>query len=429
MLSRIFSSDIPQEHRQNFIHLYFDIGWFGILSGSSVNFLNIYATRLGANGFQIGLLTAMGAIVSLLLAIPAGHWVETRPIGKAVFWSSVVYRIGFLLWVPLPWLFGNSAQIWALIILALLMAIPLTPLSVGFNALFASAVPSEYRAHVAGIRNVVLSITYMISSIGSGYLLNRLAFPVGYQIVFGIGFLGAAMSSLHLYLIKPITGPNIRSLPPDPEPVQHPERTNSRSNFFSAIRADVWQTPFRVVLFALLAFHLTQNLPLPIFPLIQVNILHLTDNQIGIGSAIFYFILLIGSTQLRSIVQKIGNQKVTAIGILSMALYPIGMALSRTPLHFYITSALGGLASALATGAYANYLLEHIPANDRPAYLAWYNVILNLCVLVGSLAGPLIANAIGLTTALFIFAAARVLAGIAIFKWGSPNTEPQTALA
>ena len=189
------------------------MGWYGILAGSSVNFLNIYATRLGANGFEIGLLTAMGAIVSLMLAIPAGHWVEARPIGKGVFWSSVIYRIGFLLWVPLPWIFGNSAQIWALIILALLMAIPLTPLSVGFNALFASAVPGEYRAHVAGVRNVVLSITYMISSVGSGYLLNRLPFPVGYQVVFGIGFFGAAMSSLHLYLIKPVIESNVKALP------------------------------------------------------------------------------------------------------------------------------------------------------------------------------------------------------------------------
>ncbi len=111
MLSRIFPRDIPQEHRLNFIHLYFDMGWYGILAGSSVNFLNIYATRLGANGFEIGLLTAMGAIVSLMLAIPAGHWVEARSIGKGVFWSSVIYRIGFLLWVPLPvdiWKFSTN---------------------------------------------------------------------------------------------------------------------------------------------------------------------------------------------------------------------------------------------------------------------------------------------------------------------------------
>lgn len=429
MLSRIFSSDVPEEHRWNFIHLYSDMGWYGVLAGSSVNFLNIYATRLGANGFEIGLLTAVGALVSLALAIPAGHWIEGRPIGRTVFWSSVIYRIGFLLWIPLPWMFGNLAQVWALIILALLMAIPLTPLNIGFNALFAAAVPCEYRAHVAGTRNVLLSITFMISSVGSGYLLNRLVFPLGYQVVFGIGFLGAAMSSLHLYLIKPVGTSDLEPLHPRPGVPAGPAGTNARPGLFSAVRGDIWQTPFRFVLLALLFFHLAQNLPLPIFPLVQVNILNLTDNQIGIGSAIFYFIMLIGSTQLRSYVQKIGHQKVTALGILSMALYPLGMALSRNSFHFYLTSAIGGFASALATGAYANYLLEHVPADDRPAYLAWYNVVLNLCVLVGSLGGPLIANAIGLTASLYIFAAVRLLAGFAIFKWGSPNPEPQPAIA
>jgi len=435
VFSRIFKSHIPPELRSNFIHLYFDMGWFGILSGSSINFLNIYATRLGANGFQIGLLTAVGAVVSLTLAIPSGHWIEGRPIGKAVFWSSVLYRIGFLLFVPLPWLFGDAGQIWALIVLAFLMAIPVTPLSVGFNALFASAVPNEYRAYVVGVRNIVLSITYIISSVGSGYLLNRLPFPMGYQVVFGIGFLGAAMSSLHLYLIKTGTSSEealesnhkVTKAPRHEDILRHVQSNHEGkkrgASFFTAIRADVLKTPFRFVLLALLLFHLTQSLPLPIFPLFQVNVLHLTDNQLGIGSAIFYFILLIGSTQLRNLVQRIGHRKVTAIGILSMALYPIGLALSSNSLGFYITSAIGGLASSLATGGYANYLLEHIPANDRPAYLAWYNVVLNICVLAGSLIGPVVANVIGLTAALYIFAAARALAGVAIFKWGSSKAE------
>ena len=87
VISRLFKTDVPEKYRANFINLYFDIGWFGVLSGSSVNFLNIYATRLGANGFQIGLLSAMAAVVSLVLAIPSGHWIQKRPIGKAVFWT------------------------------------------------------------------------------------------------------------------------------------------------------------------------------------------------------------------------------------------------------------------------------------------------------------------------------------------------------
>jgi MFS family permease len=418
VISRIFQTNTPKAYVANFIHLYFDIGWFGVLSGSAVNFLTIYAARLGGSGFEIGLLTAVGAMVSLMLAIPSAHWIGKRPIGKAVFWSSVFYRIGFLLWIPLPWLFGNKGQIWALILLALLMAIPLTPLAVGFSALFAAAVPDEYRARVAGIRNVVLSMTFILSSLGSGYLLGRLPFPLGYQIVFAIGFIGAAMSSVHLYFIRPLAAEDSGPASLERSRINAPTGGAQRPGLFSALRTDVWSTPFRNVLLVLMGFHLAQYLALPLFPLYQVNQLHLSDDQIGIASALFYLVVLIGSTQLGRIVQEFGHRRVTALGVIGMGLYPFLLALSRTPLHFYGVSAIGGLSWALAAGGYANYILEHIPAFDRPAYLAWYNVILNACILAGSLIGPLIANGIGLVPALFVFAAARALAGLAIWKWG-----------
>jgi MFS family permease len=418
VISSNFHTGTPKEYSANFLHLYLDIAWFGVLSGSAVNFLNIYAARLGASGVEIGLLGAVGAVVSLTLAIPSAHWISKRPIGRAVFWSSVLYRIGFLFWIPLPLLFGNQGQIWALIILALLMAIPLTPLSVGFSALFAAAVPDEYRAQVAGIRNVVLSLTFIIASLGSGYLLGRLPFPLGYQIVFGIGFFGAAMSSVHLYFVRPLAAAVTKPPSAAPSPAGTTPGLDQRRGLFSALRMDVWSTPFRNVLLVLMGFHLSQYLALPLFPLYQVNQLHLTDDQIGIGSALFYLVVLFGSTQLGRIVQLLGHRGVTSLGVLGMGLYPFLLALSQTALHFYGVSAIGGLSWALAAGGYANYLLEKIPAFDRPAYLAWYNVILNACVLAGSLIGPLIANGIGLVNALFVFAAARALAGLAIWKWG-----------
>ena len=69
-------------------------------------------------------------------------------------------------------------------------------------------------------------------------------------------------------------------------------------------------------------------------------------------------------------------------------------------------------------GAYANYLLEKIPPSDRPAHLAWYSLILNAAVLIGSLAGPALAANIGLNTALILFAVLRLLSGLVILKWG-----------
>ena len=419
MLTRLFQqSAVPDEYRSNFLHLYLDIGWFGVLSGSAINFLNIYATRLGATGFQIGMIGAMSAIVNLFLAIPAANWLQTQNTGRAIFWSSVFYRIGFVAFIFLPWLSNEPGQIWVIIAITFLMAIPLTPLGVGFNALFAESVPPEHRAHVAAIRNVMLSITFMITSLISGYILDRATFPVGYQIVFGIGALGAAMSSYHSFFVRPLKTDS-PTLPlrekPSPDPVIL--RPYSRK-LSTTLRLDVWNTRFRNVLLALFAFHFTQFLAIPLFPLYNVRVLQLNDNHIGIGTALFYLTVLLGSTQLRNFAHRVGNKKLIGWSVSALAIYPLLLAFSTEVWHYYGLSLIGGLTFSMVSGSYANYMLEHIPAHDRPPHLAWYNIILNAAVLIGSLGGPIISDVMGLSSALLLFAALRFLAGLAILKWG-----------
>ena len=84
------------------------------------------------------------------------------------------------------------------------MAIPYTALGVGFNALFAESVPDRFRAQVAGTRNVTFAIAYMLTSFGAGFILKSMPLETGYQVIFAIGAFGAAMSSYHIYHVKPM---------------------------------------------------------------------------------------------------------------------------------------------------------------------------------------------------------------------------------
>jgi MFS family permease len=128
--------------------------------------------------------------------------------------------------------------------------------------------------------------------------------------------------------------------------------------------------------------------------------------------------VLLGSTQIRKLVQRFGNRNITGWSVAALALYPLLLSLSRSALHFYGVSLIGGLAFAFLSGSYANYMLEHIPAHDRPSHLAWYTIILNGAILIGSLAGAAIAEGIGLTSALIVFSVSRMLAAIFILRWG-----------
>lgn len=225
------------------------------------------------------------------------------------------------------------------------------------------------------------------------------------------------MSSLHLYFIEPIQTTSL-TLPPRPQPASVKKALSSRQQLQTAIRFDIWKTPFRKTLLLFFGFHLTQYLAVPLFPLFYVHELHLADNQIGIGTALFYLTVLMSSTRLNNLVRDFGHRTVTGWSVAGLAMYALLLALSRSPIEFYWTSALGGLNFAILLGSYANYLLEEIPIEDRPVHLAWYNVILNASILIGSLTGPLISQAIGLGAALIAVALLRFLSGLAILKWG-----------
>jgi MFS family permease len=141
-----------------------------------MTFVAVYATRQGASAFQIGLLSAGPALTNLIFALPAGRWLEKQSPGPTVFWASVLHRIFYLLWVPLPVLLSPPSQIWTLIMLTVLMSIPGVTLAIGFNTLFADTVPPEWRGHVAGMRNRLLALTFVASSLLCGYILSHFPF-------------------------------------------------------------------------------------------------------------------------------------------------------------------------------------------------------------------------------------------------------------
>jgi MFS family permease len=424
---------VPDAYHSNFRHLYFDIAWYGLLAASAMSFVTVYAARQGANAFQIGLFSAGPAVVNLLFTLPAGRWLETQPVDRAVSWAAALNRFFYLLWVPLPMLLAPELQIWTLIGLTLLMSIPATAVAVGFNALFADAVIPEWRGYVVGIRNALLSMIFIAISLLCGQILNTIPFPHGYQVVFAIGFVGGAMSTFHVSRIKPY--PNGRVRPRSGQALGDLARPGVlrvladglrhgaglrfliRRRGFRLLQTDVLKGPFGRLVAVLFAFHLALNLAIPLFPFHWVNNLHLTDREIGLGTAVFYVAVFLGSTQLAQLTRRWGNQRLTAIGAMFMSTYPALMALSHGLGLFLVASAAGGFGWSLAGGALTNYILEKVPEDHRPPYLAWYNLALNAAVLLGSLAGPFLGGVMGVTTALMVFAGFRLLAAVAILRW------------
>jgi hypothetical protein len=417
--------------RRNFLHLYADSFWYGVQSGSHLAFLAIFAARLGASSFEISLLTAGPALVNFAFSLPTGRWLQGRDVIPATFWASVAHRLFILALIPLPLWWSNSVQIWGVVLITLVMAIPATLLSIGFNAMFAELTPPDFRSLVVGRRNAILALSLTGTVLGCGLLLDRLPFPLNYQLVFSLGALGAGMSTLHLGLLRAPDGHaplRVNRLLgdwalPGMRRVGDALRTGVGLRFLlrrpgAGLRLDLIRGRTGRFMLAFLIFYIFQTFPAPLFPLVTVRVLKLTDGQISLGSGIFYLVMLLFSLQLARLTRRWGHHRMLAISAMLYSLYPLLLGLARQVEAYWVASAVGGAVWALLNAALLNRLMEITPEYDRPAYMALHNLALNGGILLGSLSGPALGELLGLQEAVLIGAGLRFAAGLLLLRWG-----------
>ncbi len=423
---------IPAEYRHNFIHLVLDITAFGVLNGSAVAFLQVFATRLGASQEQLGLLTAIPAVVAVTIALPAGRWLGERSPWRMTVTTAVAYRAFYVVWALLPLLLPIDQVLLWLLVVVLIMSVPGTLLAISFNSLYAVALPDTYRGEVMSWRQAGYAVSSIVTSLGSGVLLDKLPFPFGYQIVFLIGALGGLWSCYHIWKIRPIAPPEPSNLRPmstwaRPGLMRNPRAAVSHSMLRALAQLRDWRELFRPnavdrrfyrSLLLLFFMHFSIYLTVPIHPLRYVRELQLGDNVIGSAHAIFYIMLFVSATQYKHIERRLGNNRTLGLALLIMSNFPLWVGLATDATHYFIANALVGIGAAMLMGATGNYLQTIVPEENRTLYFAWYSLALNVAILSGSLLGPMVATATGLTTTLFIGALLRASSGLLLWYRG-----------
>jgi MFS family permease len=417
--------------KHNARQLYQDILWYGVLAGSAQAFLAVFAARLGATAFHLSLLTAGPAVVNLFVSLPAARWLEGRSLVRATFTTSLWHRSGYLFLVLIPWLFVPATQTWVVAALVVLMAVPGAILAIAFNAMFADLMPPEWRAHVVGRRNALLSLSMTVASIFSGWLLDAVLFPLNYQLVFLIGLVGAVLSSYFLGRLRPANG-----VPPRiGKPLQDLARPGlmrfgdtlrtgpglrfmTRSAGRNLLRLDLLRGQYGRFLLVMLAFYTFQFAPVPLMPLYWVQDMRLNDTTISIGNALFYGAMFVVSLRLDRMMVRLGHFRILWISAVLYCLYPLVMAVARDATLFWVASILGGGVWGVASGALVTRLMERVSEADRAAQMAMHNLVLNLGILAGSLLGPILGDWLGLRDAMFATAALRLLGGLLLIVWG-----------
>jgi len=138
--------------------LCYEAAWAGIPAGVLAGFLAIFALRLGATPFEIGLLTTGPAVAGIIFPIPAARLVSRMWGKRVVIVPLAIYRMLFAVLMCIAWLPAPSRVV-VLVAAVGVLSVALAFFNTAFVPLVAKVLPQDIRARVISARSTLVGLT------------------------------------------------------------------------------------------------------------------------------------------------------------------------------------------------------------------------------------------------------------------------------
>lgn len=385
-----------EQAERNFHHLVLDIAWFGLAVPATSRFLSVYAIRLDASPMLLGWLAALPAIIALATSGLSAWWRRRHATTvQAVIWPSLGYRLMFLLPVFTPFLPAPLQPLW-LILAVSLPAIPQGISSVLFLVMLRESVENTRLTALMSRRSLIFNVTVGAATLAFGVWLEKVAFPLNYQVMFLAAFAFSLMSYLNVQ--------RIQALAPEPLPVE--------PGAVASVKP--WKSQdFQRVAFISMIMHISFFTLAPIIPLHLVNGLGADEGFMSIFAVAELAAAAIMAAFTNRIVRRIGTRPTIAAGMFVTAVSSLVLALTPYLPVTLIASALSGAGWTVAAISLFAFFSESTPADSLTPYSTLYNQIVMLSIFIGPMVGSQLASsAIDLTAVLLIGTGLRVIAAL-----------------
>ncbi len=408
----------PAIQRNNIRYLYGDIFWMSAAFAVEWYFLGIFAIRLGATPLQIGLITSLRALMMVIGSTLATRWrARFRNHIAALDIPTVAYRVLLYFAVASVAFLPDDWRVNAMVVVVVLSAIP-TGIAQGvFLGMMRYAVDERDLARVVARRSILMNATVLIWVLILGQFLERVTFPLNYQIGFFMAFLASMLSWWDIHRIKV------------------PDVVITFTSESSATRVNVWKyAPF--TRFALMIFMINFSvfMAAPIVPLQLVRGLNASDGWISIFGIFEMAAGVLATLRIEWLIRRFGIGRLITITTFATVMHPFILGLTTNYALYIIGVVIWGTGWFTVNVLLFNRLVEIVPNDDFSHYAAAYQLLINVAAFTGPLVGTfLIENGISLVTTLLIIAGLRCFASILTWimrpKLTSPTVQPLVEVA
>jgi MFS family permease len=403
-------ASVRAREKRNIRNLYVNVCWQGVITAVITTFLPIFAVRIGASTFEMSLLTAVPALVVILLTLPAASLVSRQRQLIRVVTITLLGVWGCSIAIPfLPSVMKGGTSDYvpeAIIVISGLSAAFATISNPAWTAVLAEAVSPRRRPVVNGQRWALLSVVSAATVFVAGSYLDSASFPFGYQSLFVIAALAGLVG---LYFLERIDVPSSAH-----GPVSRPRQSSwqSLTNVPAMFRGQPAFTRYVVSMFV---YRMGLGLPAALFPIFWVDHLHTSDAWIGYRATAAQVALVVSYALWGRITTRKGYRfGLLACGI-GTATYPALTGIVPSPVWLIPIALIWGFFAGGMDVSLFEALIDSIPADQRVMYAAINTAVANLTILIGPLLGIALIELIGIRPT-FGVAGVCCLAGALLYQ-------------
>jgi hypothetical protein len=288
---------------------------------------------------------------------------------------------------------------WTVIAIWALVTVPATFVNVAFTVVMGGVAGPRRRFYVMSLRWSSLGAITAVTVTLVGQALDRIAFPLNYQLIFIGSFLGGLLS---FFFSRSISLPDNQ-----PQPDIAPAPAHRMGAWLRSLADAMRSAPpaFRSYALSAFVFRSGVAMALPLFPLYWVREVAASDAWIGIISTAGSGVLLVAYFIWSVAARRIGIGAVLLISSFGMSLYPLAAATTGSVM---LLAALAGMSGFFAAGndlVNFDLVLSTAPTEHQATYVGLFQTLQNAALFLMPLVGTVLADLAGLRLAL-------VLAGI-----------------
>ena len=383
--------------------LYLSTALIGVPFGGIVSFLPVFLARLGASPTLIGWYNSAPALLAMLTLIPSAALAER--FGNQVrvrVRASQIMRLSYLLCAAAPLVLPTHLLPVVLVAIWTVKTFPDAVATPAWTSVMTLAVSPRNRARLNGTRWALLSIMSAISSAVFGWLLDHIAFPANYQVVFLISFVFAGLDPMVFARIQV----------PDLARVEDTLSSKPLRRLGAYFRPVLAERSFLIMLGATALYRVALSVPTPLFSLYWVNWLEASDTLIGLRGTIGNGALVAGYLYWSRRADRVGHRRVLTLCALGLALYPVATALSPSAVWILPAAVIWGITVAGIDIGLFDLMLAMMPRERQPRFAAVHGIVGSGCIFLGPLLGASIAGLTSTRTALIVAGVAQAVTTI-----------------